>query len=313
MEATPNQKTKGKLLELRQLRHFLAVVDGGSLGDAARHLRVSQPSLTKSIQALERSVGGALFERSVQGMRPTALGRGLEARARVIAGEVGRAEREINELLDGQRGKVAIGTGPSFAHAILPLALARFHRKHPGIEVKVIDGLLRDALPLVKTGEIDYAFYGMPKSLADDDLAQEVLMSGQEISIVTAASNPIAAKPRLSPRELWCQPWALPTPPDYIREMLETRFQELGLPPLRPVIELSSISAAKSILRGTNFITIFMKLLVEDDLKRKDLCQLHVAEMGWTANFSAIYRRDVPLPPAAKKLLDEIRTVCTER
>jgi hypothetical protein len=35
--------------------------------------------------------------------------------------------------------------------------------------------------------------------------------------------------------------------------------------------------------------------------------------MGWTANFSAIYRRDVPLPPAAKKLLDEIRTVCTER
>ena len=313
MDATPNQKAKGKLLELRQLRHFIAVVDGGSLGDAARHLRVSQPSLTKSIQALERSVGGALFERSVQGMRPTALGRGLEARARVIAGEISRAEREINELLDGQRGKVAIATGPSFAQRILPLALARFHRNHPAIEVTIFDGLLPDVLPLVKTGVIDYAFYGTPNRLNDEDLAQEILMPGQGISIVTAASNPLGARGHVSPQELWHQPWALPIPPDYIREMLEARFRELGLPPLRPVVELSSIATAKNILRDGNFLSVFMNLSVEDEIRRKVLQRIEAPEMSWVADCSAIYRCDVPLPPAAKKLLDEIRIVCAER
>jgi LysR family transcriptional regulator of abg operon len=303
----------GGVLELRQLRHFLAVVDGGSLGDAARQLRVSQPSLTKSIQALERSVGGALFERSVQGMKPTALGRGLEVRARVIAGEVGRAEREIHELLGAQRGKVIIGTGPSFAHAILPIALARFYKTHPAIEVTVIDGLLGNVLPLVKTGEIDYAFYLAPDDLDEDALIHEVLIPGQRISVVTAASHPLAARRHVSVKELWAQPWTLPIPPDYIREKVEVRFRELGLPPLRPVIEHSSIYAAKSIVRGGNFVAVFLDMMVEDEIKRKTLRRIAVPEMTWKMDHCAIYRRGVPLPPAARKLLDEIRAVCAER
>jgi DNA-binding transcriptional LysR family regulator len=300
-------------LELRQLRHFLAVVEGGSLGDAARQLQVSQPSLTKSIQALERSVGGALFERSVQGMRPTALGRCLEIRARVIAGEVGRAEREIHELLGAQRGKVVIGTGPSFAHAILPIALARFYKTHPAIEVTVIDGLLGNVLPLVKTGAIDYAFYVAPDHLAEDDLVHEVLLPRQRISVVTSAGNPLAAKHQVSAKEIWSQPWTLPIPPDYIREKLEMRFQQLGLPPPRPVVEYSSIYAAKSILRDGNFVALFMNMLVEDEIRRKDLCLIDVPEMTWEVDHGAIYRRDVLLSPAAQQLLEEIRAVCAER
>lgn len=303
----------GGALELRQLRHFLAVVDGGSLGDAARQLRVSQPSLTKSIQALERSVGGVLFERSVQGMKPTALGRGLEARARVISGEVSRAEREIHELLGAQRGKVVIGTGASFGHAILPVALARFHRTHPAIEVTVIDGLLGKVLPLVRTGQIDYAFYVAPDRLAEDDLAHEILLSGQGISIVTTASNPLAARRQVSAKEIWNQPWTLPIPPNYIREKLEARFRELGLPPLRPVVEHSSTHAAKSIVREGNFVAIFIDMIVEDEIYRKTLCRVHVPEMSWKVDHSAIYRRGVPLPAAAQKLLEEIRAVCAER
>lgn len=305
--------TKGRVLELRQLRHFLAVVDGGSLGDAARQLQVTQPSLTKSIRALERAVGGALFERSVQGMKPTALGRGLEARARVIAGEMRRAEREMKEFLGAQRGNVVIGTGPSFAHAILPIALARLYRTHPAIEVTVIDGLLRDILPLVRTGEIDYAFYVAPDGLARDDLVHEVLLPGEGISVVTTAGNPIADKRQVSMEEIWGEPWTLPIPPDYIRDKIETRFQELGFPPLRPVVEHSSIYAAKSILRAGNFVAMFMDMLIEDEIKRNDLRLVNVPEMRWHADHGVIYRRDVPQSPAAQKLLEQIRAVCAER
>ena len=103
-------------IELRHFRAFLAVVENGSLGEAAKRLKISQPTLTHIIQGLERGLGGVLFNRSSQGMKPNALGRALEARARVIAGEVSRAHREIGELLDVERGQIVIGGGPVFAH-----------------------------------------------------------------------------------------------------------------------------------------------------------------------------------------------------
>lgn len=300
-------------MELRQLRHFLAVIDGGSLGDAARRLHISQPSLTKSIQSLEKAIGGALFERSIQGMKPTALGRGLETRARVIAGEVGRAKREIGELLSAQRGKVVVGSGPSFAYGVLPRALARFHASHPGIQVTVVEGFTRDLLPLVKTGEIDYAFFSPPDGLAEDELTSEVLLPGQGVSVVTAPNNPLAAKRHVSAKEILSQLWTLPAHPDYYRAKLDTRFQELGLPPPQPIIEHNSVFTAKSILREGIFVTIFIDMLIEEELKRKELRVVRAPELTWKVNHSAIYRRGIPLPAAAQKLLDEIRAVCAER
>ncbi|HXE28787.1 MAG TPA: LysR family transcriptional regulator, partial [Stellaceae bacterium] len=80
-------------LEFRYLRDFVAVMESGSLGDAARRLKTSQPTLTRSVKLLERSVGGALFDRTPHGMRPTALGRALERRARIILGELGSTQR----------------------------------------------------------------------------------------------------------------------------------------------------------------------------------------------------------------------------
>ena len=79
-------------MELTKLRHFLAVLETGSLGDAARRLNISQPALSKSIQSLEQSIGGPLFMRSPRGMTPTAMASAIELRSRIIAAEVlGRA------------------------------------------------------------------------------------------------------------------------------------------------------------------------------------------------------------------------------
>jgi DNA-binding transcriptional LysR family regulator len=97
-------------MDLRQLRHFLTVVDCGSAGRAARRLGISQPALTKSIRSLERMLGAPLFTRSNEGMALNQFGRSLERRARSITIEVDRAEREIRELLGAERGRVVIGT-----------------------------------------------------------------------------------------------------------------------------------------------------------------------------------------------------------
>src|SRR5579864_793857 len=144
-------------IELRHFRAFLAVVENGSLGEAAKRLGVSQPTLTHIIQALERELGGVLFNRSSQGMELNGLGRAIEARARVIVGEVGRAEREIGELLDAQRGRIVIGGGPVFAHPAIRRGVGRFREAHPKVEIELHYVFNRKVIPEIKAGEIDYA------------------------------------------------------------------------------------------------------------------------------------------------------------
>src|ERR1700761_3900708 len=66
-------------------RAFLAVLDQGSLSAAARHLRVTQPTVRARIEALERSLGITLFTRSVRGLVPTPQARELGQAARAMA------------------------------------------------------------------------------------------------------------------------------------------------------------------------------------------------------------------------------------
>jgi DNA-binding transcriptional LysR family regulator len=296
-------------IELRHFRAFLAVVENGSLGEAAKQLGVSQPNLTHIIQGLERTLGGVLFNRSSQGMELNALGRALEARARVIAGEVGRAEREIGELLNAQRGKVVIGGGPVFAHPAIRRAVARFRQAHPKVEIEMRDVLIRESIPAVKAGEIDYAiatFDDMP----DEEVIREILLPRQAITVATSAENPLARKPQISLEDIWPGPWLLPGPGRVFRARLDRIFHAAGLPPLQAAIECNSVFLMRSYLLEGNLLAPLQESLIDDDLRRKVIIPLRVPELDWPVDVGVIYRRDVPLPPAAARLLDEIRRAC---
>jgi DNA-binding transcriptional LysR family regulator len=300
-------------LEFRYLRDFLAVVESGSLGDAARRLKTSQPTLTRSVKQLEQSVGGAVFDRTPQGMRPTALGRALERRARLILGELGSTQREINELVEGRRGRVVVGTGPVFGAVILPRAIARFQLKHPRVDVSVFQAQLRETLPGVVAGEIDCAFHSAPDGLVRQDLAHRVLLRGQSLSVVARRDHPLAGKKRIPLAEIAKQSWLLPRRPDFLRSRFDQVFQPAGLTPPSPVIEYNSITNAPHFLRENKMLlTIVVSTMIEDMLKSRALVRLDVPGFRLRADSSVIFRRGVPLPPAAALLLEHVCAVCDE-
>jgi DNA-binding transcriptional LysR family regulator len=300
-------------LEFRYLRDFLAIVESGSLGDAARRLKTSQPTLTRSVKQLEQSVGGAVFDRTPQGMRPTALGRALERRARVILGELDSTQREIDELVEGRRGRVVVGTGPTFGAMILPRAIARFQLAHPRVDVGVIQAQLRETLPGVVAGEIDCAFHSAPNGLARQDLAHRVLLRAQSVSLVARRDHPLAGKKRIPLAEIAEQPWLLPRRPDFLRSRFDELFQRGGLTPPSPLIEYNSISNAPRFLRENKMLlTIVVSTMIEDMLKSRALVRLDVPGFRLHVDSSVIFRRGVPLPPAAALVLDHVSAVCAE-
>lgn len=107
-------------LHLRDLRFFEIVADLGHLGRAAEQLGRTQPALSKCIQRLELTVGGALFERAGRGIRLTPLGDVLLARARMLRNASQEALREVRDFNEGHAGHVRIGSGPVAADHLLP-------------------------------------------------------------------------------------------------------------------------------------------------------------------------------------------------
>ncbi len=297
-------------MELRQLKHFLAVIDRGSLGDAARELKMSQPALTKSIQALERSLGAPLFTRSNQGMIATPFGRALETRARVISFEVGRTHSEFAEFLGSKRGKVTIGAAPGAARTILPKALSRFLRSHPHVEVAVREGFSDVLARGVKTGELDYALTNLGVKSTDENLVGDMLLPRQRVVVVTSPRNPLASRRRVTLKEIWPGPWLLQKMPDLLRQDLSAFFIKANLPPPVAAIEHDSAVLARSLLIEGRFLAYDSDLYLREEIRKGVLCPLRIPELKREWNIGVIFRRGSSIAPAANALLDHIRSVC---
>ena len=84
--------------DLKQLRHFLAIVEQGHFGRAAQQLGISKQGISQSVAALEETLGVRLFERGQFGAVPTEFGRALTQYAKVIQAETRKARAEIDGL-----------------------------------------------------------------------------------------------------------------------------------------------------------------------------------------------------------------------
>jgi DNA-binding transcriptional LysR family regulator len=144
-------------MQLHQIRNFVAVVENGSIREAARRLGVSQPALTKSVHALEESIGAPLLSRSVRGVKLTEPGRLFLARARSVQSDLKRAQEEIDELAGAGRGRVALGIASVIGALLLPRTLARLRERRPDVDVRVVEGTQETLLPLLREGVLDLA------------------------------------------------------------------------------------------------------------------------------------------------------------
>lgn len=298
-------------MELRQLRYFLAIVDSGSLSEAARKLGVGQPTLSHSLRALEKSLGASLFSRTKRGMALNAFGRTVETRARTISADADRAKAEIDALLGAQLGHINLASAGGFSQRILSKAVARFRETHPGVRLSIFEGLGEAVIPRVASGEFDYAFGRVQPARGYSDLALEVLLR-QPVRVYSSARNPLTAKRRVTPREVWGEPWVLGIGGDHFRARVIALFAKVGLPPPKAFIEFVSSTTAKNILCDTRCVTALAEFVVAEEVAAGTIRPIHVPELDWEVELGVVYRRDVPLLPAARALLGEVRTVCQE-
>ena len=120
------------------LRDFIAVAETGGLSQAARRLRVSQPTLSRRIAALEAQLKVPLFQRTPRGLLLTDAGENVLAGARRVEEEALAIERRADAAQEGLSGTVRLSVTESIGALWLPKRLAAFHAKYPGVCVEVL-------------------------------------------------------------------------------------------------------------------------------------------------------------------------------
>jgi DNA-binding transcriptional LysR family regulator len=140
-------------------RSFLAVLEEGSLSGAARALALTQPTLTRHIEALEQAVGFELFIRSRQGLAPTESALELKPYAQSLAATTAAAMRVASGQGRSVKGTVRITASEIMGAEVLPPILASLRERYPELEIELVlsnavDNLLRrDADIAVRTAE----------------------------------------------------------------------------------------------------------------------------------------------------------------
>lgn len=126
---------KRLIVNLKRLEHLVAVVEQGTLAAAARNINLTQPALTRSIQALEDEVGMALFDRGARGVTLTSTGQMVLERARRILFEASCLERDLQLLRQHEMGSVRFGMGPFPAAILLSQVLRVMQHDWPNLRV----------------------------------------------------------------------------------------------------------------------------------------------------------------------------------
>jgi DNA-binding transcriptional LysR family regulator len=178
---------------------------------------VTQPALTKQIQALETRVGGTLFRRGRHGAEPTALGRVLLPDAREAVERLDAFTLRARRLTAAGAARLAVGFGLSTIE-IAPRTVAEFRRRRPGVQVTLDDMPSARQVERLRRGELDAGFVRLPVDedmpvieLGGDELmlaipegidptaGAEALI--RELGLVTArrsSRRPVADRPRVA-------------------------------------------------------------------------------------------------------------------
>jgi LysR family hydrogen peroxide-inducible transcriptional activator len=189
---------------MHQLRYFARVAELGSFTRGAAACKVSQPSLSQQIAKLETELGQPLFERLGRGIRLTDAGRSFKQRVDQILDMVERARAGVVDSPD--RGRLVVAAIPTVAPYFLPEILHRFAEECPHAQVEVIEDVTAVTVRKCLEGEVDLALLALP--IQGDALHVEALFA-EELLAVFPAGHPLAAKPRITLRDLADQPFVL--------------------------------------------------------------------------------------------------------
>lgn len=282
-------------LELHQLRYVIAVAREGSFTRAAESLFLAQPSLSVQVRKLEQELGVNLFQRNGRGLALTAAGEVFLQHAQRALHEIDEAGRRIEEVKGLRRGRVSLGVLPSIGARLLPDILASFHRRHPQIEVTLLEqDVSGEFEQMVHAGRLDMAIIRMPQTRRD--LCGRLLVREPMVVLVPPGHH-LAGRSRVGLEELADERFVGMKAGMGLRDLMDQVCLRVGYTP-SVTVETAQLTIVWGMVRAGIGISVLPRLaagtespivrLVDDFAERR---------------LGVVWRADQPLSPPALAFL----------
>lgn len=269
--------------ELQQLRQVVALAEHGSFVRAAAALHISQPALSRSIQAVERNFGSELFLRTGAGVRPTDLGNLYIERARDLLRMADELEGEAVGLSAQRTGRVDVGGGPFPSDSFLGPAAARLVEEYPRVGVQMHAGNWDDLVQRLRSRTLDFFVAETSLLAREPDLDSAPTPLEHPVYFVARAAHPLARRKRAaSPEDILEWPFATPSriPPRVLDPLLAAHRKgqaRHASPRPMPAIECNGLEPVKRIVATSDVVTATILPCIADELESGKLVLLGTA------------------------------------
>lgn len=304
------------ILMARQLVHFAAIAESGSLNKAAKRIGIAQSALTRSVRQLEEQMDCQLFLRGPRGSMITPEGEALLDCTHRIRSETGLALMAISHASKQKKPLIRIGAAPAFGLGVLPDAISAFQTQHPKVQVQIRQSAPASLMDMLISSELD--IYVGPISGTDPASGVEVVPIGSVQSLVYAkAGHPLTGPNVVGYADLVRFKWISlieasgSTLPGAWRRKLERFAYEDGLTPPEIAIETNSAVGALNIAARGDYLVCLSGMFLEDARSRGLSC-LRLKEPLTAYENGVAYRSALGRSTLALGLIDAIKSVAKD-
>ena len=289
------------------LQHLITlchVVEEHSFTHAADSLHVSQPTVTKQIQALEDEIGQPLVVRDGRPPHLTPAGEVVYSHARRILNLVKDCHSAIREISAPGAGDLAIGAVPSLALTTLPQPLSEYTRTHKLVAVHVSTGTNAEVTSMVLRNEIDAGLTTIPVSHPE---IVDFPLCADEIFLVASAQGRYSRNSPLSSLDLSKLPMISYKQKSHFRAFVDSAFHTAGITP-NIVMEFDSHEAVKTMVQLDLGVAMLPASAVSADIAAGRLTPMAIAGFSTLSRVTTlITRRDKRITPAMTDFISVMR------
>ncbi|MGB3290621.1 MAG: LysR family transcriptional regulator [Burkholderiaceae bacterium] len=247
-------------IDIQTLRLFLKVAELGNISRAADALSLTQPSVSRSLKALEQTLNAPLFHRTGRGVQPTAIGLLAIEQARKIVDGCDGFVRDIRERSGGPSGVVSIALLTAYMRSFAADLFDEVQRQYPGVILRVVESFSAQHEEWLSSGRVDIALTTQYRALR---VANEDVLAQSDLVLI--GQKPLGPLNQdIAFRELDDIPLVLPASPNGLRVRMEEEALKQGIR-LRIIFEADSIEAQLALVRRSRCCAIWSEHLARQE------------------------------------------------
>lgn len=300
------------MINSHHLVHALAVAEHRNFARAAAAVHITQPALSRSIQALERELDARLFDRGRGGVQLTEYGQTLVNRARDVVGAIEEIEHEIEQLRGLGTGKLKVSLGPYPSALSGQLAVGRLLAAHPEIQCRLRVASFKEVAHDVAQGTSEVGIADLSVA-AKYDLAAEGV-TRRPLYFFARPEHPLLTRKNCALGDVLRYPWAAIRAPSRLSATFPADVGRAGRWDIEtgefvPALEVDAVFEFLVLARESDILVAATLTMAEQELRERTLAVVRFSPPWLHLDYGFISRPNHTFSPASSRFMDIVREI----